>query len=104
MSRRLVDAMPEFAEELRGLLVLEPDLAASVSLLKIIDICDCGESDCATFYTMSKPNGSWGLGLEVIPLEPKNGMLVLDVVQREIALVEVLNRPDVKAGLDMLTI
>lgn len=99
---RLVECLPEFADELRDLLKDEPDLAASVYDLKFIEKCPCDEKFCASFYTLPPPKGAWGEGHENIVLEPETGMIILDVIDRQIGMVEVLDRKDIKVSLEKL--
>lgn len=100
----LADILPGFAVELRQLLVEvgEPELAAQVSELSIFDRCRCGDDVCCgTFYTQPKPKGSFGPGLRNLRLLPDDGaLLILDVVDGEIACVELLDRPDVREKLE----
>ena len=58
----LAAVLPEFASELRQLLDEqgEPELAAQVTELTILDRCRCGDDFCATVYTQPKPNGGFG--------------------------------------------
>jgi hypothetical protein len=89
---RLADILPSFATELRQLLQEqgEPELAAQVPGLVILDRCRCGDDFCATFYTQPKPKGAYGPGHRNVALTPEEGMLILDVVGDKIACVEVL--------------
>jgi hypothetical protein len=97
----LTDTLPTFAAKLRQLLVEqgEPELAAQVPGLAILERCRCGDDFCATFYTQPKPNGGFGPGHRNVRLMPEEGMLILDVVAGEIACVEVLDRKDVREKL-----
>jgi hypothetical protein len=81
----LSEVLPTFAEELRQLLTAtgEPELAAQVSGLRIVDRCRCGDDFCATFYVRPKPNGSYGPNHRNVSLIPNEGMLILDVVWPE---------------------
>jgi len=100
----LTNALPELADEIEELLRVkgEPDLAAQVGELRIVDRCRCGDDFCATFYVQPKPEGSYGPGHRNIDLKPDTGMLVLDVVDERIAAVEVLHRDDVRRKLHAL--
>ena len=51
------DVLPTLAVELRTLLVEqnEPELAAQIPGLRIVDRCRCGDGFCATFYVRPKP-------------------------------------------------
>lgn len=97
----LTDILPEFATELRRLLLEqgESDLAAQVPGLAILDRCRCGDDFCATFYTQPKPEGRYGPGHRNVALTPEEGMLILDVVAGEIACVEVLYRNEIRRKL-----
>lgn len=98
----LTDTLPMFSAELRQLLEErgEPELAAQVPGLKILDRCRCGDDICGTFYTQPKPNDGFGPGHRNVRLMPEHGMLILDVVAGEIACIEVLDRNDVRTKLD----
>jgi hypothetical protein len=100
----LTDTLPAFAAELRQLLEEhgEPDLAAQVPDLAILDRCRCGDNFCATVYTKPKPDGAYGPGHRNVVLAPDNGSLILDVVAGEIMCVEVLDRNDVREKLDVV--
>jgi hypothetical protein len=93
--------LPELSNELLSLLANagETALVAQVPLLRVLDRCRCGDDFCATFYTKPKPHGSYGPALRTIPLEPTKGMLILDVVDGEVASVEVLYRDEVREKL-----
>jgi hypothetical protein len=97
----LADTLPSLASELQQLLTEkgEPELAAQVPGLMILDRCRCGDDFCATFYTRPKPQGSFGPGHRNVALTPEKGMLILDVVAGEIACVEVLDRAEVRQKL-----
>ena len=101
MNRRVSDALPDLSAEITLLLEKEgrPELARQVADLTIRDRCRCGDDFCGTFYTAPRPDGSWGPNLECIPLEPNQGMLILDVVAGKISSVEVLYRDEVRARL-----
>jgi hypothetical protein len=97
----LADELPELAAEIRELLTKasESALEESVPTLRIVDRCRCGDDFCATFYTQPKPAGRWGPGHESIPLEPKGGMIIIDVVQGQIACIEILHRDEIRQKL-----
>ena len=97
----LTNAMPELAQELESLLVKdgESDLAVQVRQLHIVDRCRCGDDFCATFYTVTRPNGAWGAGHRNISLDCETGMLILDVVNDKITCVEVLDRDEIRHRL-----
>ncbi len=98
----LADVLPVFSAELRQLLEEqgEPQLAAQVSGLAILDRCRCGDVFCATIYTQPRPKDGYVAGHRNVRLLPEDGMLILDVVAGKIACVEVLDRNDVREKLD----
>ena len=100
----ITDVLPELAQELRQLLTEqdEPDLAAQVSELRVVDRCRCGDDFCATFYVRPKPNGPYRPHHRNVALTPKEGMLILDVVGEKIACVEVLYRDDVRKTIEKI--
>jgi hypothetical protein len=97
----LSDVFPELANELRQRLIAvgEPALAESVARLRLIDRCRCGDDFCATFYTAPPPRGAYGPSHRNIDLDPDDGMIILDVVDEQIACVEVLYRNPVRRRL-----
>jgi len=102
MSAPLIsDALPELAQELETLLAKdgEPELAAQVRQLHIVDRCRCGDDFCATFYTVPRPSGSWGAAHRNISLDCEHGMLILDVVDDKLTCVEVLDRDEIRKRL-----
>jgi hypothetical protein len=98
---RVADVLPKLATELQALLLEEgkPELAAQVPDLQIVERCRCGDDFCATFYSQPIPKGGWEPTHRTIPLSPREGMLILDVVNGTIACVEVLYRDDVRQKL-----
>lgn len=75
------------------------DLADQVSDLEIFGICGCNESNCSTFYSLPKPEGSYGPTHENV-IDAEKGLVVLDVENRKVARMEVLDRPDFKQKLN----
>jgi hypothetical protein len=100
-SLLLAEMFPELSEELQELLrsAGESALATQVAGLRVLDRCRCSDDFCATFYVQPKPPGSYGPGLRTIALEPKKGMLIIDVVDGTVASVEVLYRDDIRQKL-----
>jgi hypothetical protein len=100
----LVEVLPVFADELRNLLIDqgERELAAQVSTLRIVGRCRCGDDFCGTFYVRPKPKGAYGPDHRCVPLEPKQGDLVLDVVGEKIAAVEVLYRDEIRDAVEKI--
>jgi hypothetical protein len=99
---KLADVFPAFLTELEALLVCEgrSDLCEQLVRLAVVDRCRCREDSCSHFYTAPKPIGSYGPGHENLVLPAERGLVVLEVVDRAIVGIEVLDRPDVKAPLD----
>jgi hypothetical protein len=92
---------PEFAEELAALLLVENETALADQLLSaaIVARCECDDEFCASFYTAPRPDGAYGPGHENVLLEPRVGMVVLDVVQGRLMQVEVLYHPEFRRRL-----
>lgn len=97
----LSKALPSFAAEFRQLLEAqgEPESAAQMPGLVILDRCRCGDDFCATPYTQPKPEDSYGPGHRNVALTSEDGMLILDVVGGKNACVEVLYRDEVRQKL-----
>ena len=99
---RLAEALPAFRDELESLLLEagEFQLAQQVSSLQIVDRCRCGDDFCSTFYTGTKPEGSYGPQHRNVVLSPEKGTLILDVVADKIKCVEVLYRDELRTLLE----
>ncbi|MGA7853537.1 MAG: hypothetical protein WCA15_09440 [Candidatus Acidiferrales bacterium] len=97
----LAEILPALTLELEHLLnrADEPELAATVSQLVIVDRCRCGDDFCASFYTQPKPEGSYGADHSCLDLDASKGMILIDVVSGAIAHVEILNRDEIRAKL-----
>jgi hypothetical protein len=96
--RRLSELAPQFREELRQLLdqAGHPNLALQIATLQVVERCPCRDLACASFYTVP-PHRTlfrFGRGGYTIHLAPTRGALSIDVLDRRIVAVEVLNRPD----------
>jgi hypothetical protein len=100
----IAEVFPEFAAELESLLQSEGEdaLATQVAELRIVERCQCGDDFCATIYTAPKPKGAWGLNHRNVLPEAKTGMIILDVVDEQIAEIEVLNRDEIRKKLNEL--
>jgi len=100
----LSEVFPELSKELQGLLHGggEAELAEQVPLLNILDRCRCGDDFCATIYTQPPPVGRYGPNhrtIRTIDLDAENGMIIVDVVSKEIACIEILNRDEIRKKL-----
>ncbi len=95
------DAFPDFAMELSSLLRLRGhlELAEQVPSLQVLSRCHCGDYFCGTMYTAVKPKGRWSEPLDTLDLNPKKGMLIVDVVDGKIVCVEALYRPELRERL-----
>ena len=93
--------LPELSTELQQLLTEqnELELATQVPDLNVVDRCRCGDDFCAMFYVLPKPKGAYGPQHRNVALEPKKGMLILDVMAGKIAAVEVLYRDEIRQKL-----
>lgn len=95
---RLTTALPDLASELTELArkLDRPDIADQIADLRIVGRCACGDRFCTTFYTSS---GIGGPG-EIIDLEAKKGMIILDLDGRgHISTVEMLGRGEYREPL-----
>ncbi|HEY3065865.1 MAG TPA: hypothetical protein VGL09_08750 [Methylomirabilota bacterium] len=94
----LRERAPAFAAELEALLAGagEPDLAASVPGLRIVQPCTCGDDFCASFYTAPPPDGAYGPGYRTVVLAPRHGAVSVHVADGRIAHVEVLHRDELR--------
>ncbi len=103
-SIRLREALPEFAQELEGVLLAskEPELATQIPELQIARRCDCEDDFCATFYSNFEPSDRPYKDAHCLELNPKEGMIILDVVSGRLTCVEVLFRDDVRAPVRVL--
>lgn len=97
----LREILPSLVRELEELLLDqgEDEIAGQVPELRIHDHCRCGDSFCGTFFVGPKPNGSYGPHHRNVSLSPKEGMLILDVVDERIVCVEALYRDDVRKAI-----
>lgn len=100
----LKELLPEFQRELHSLLVAvhESELAAQTASLRIVGRCGCNDDFCASFRTLPKPKNSYGPDHRNVVLQPAGGMIVLDVVEGNIAFVEVLFRDEIRDRLRQL--
>ena len=101
LPKTIPEVFPNFHDELREYVEESPrpDLAGQIYSLKILSICECDDTGCATFYTAPKPDGAWGPHHYNVCLESERGLMVLDVLQENIVAVEILGRPDLKTIL-----
>ena len=94
----LKDCLPEFVGELECLLLAEdrPELACQVKDMPVdVGRCVISEEFCAMLCTGLQPSRGWGLGQTTIALAPKQGNILVDVIDGEIIAVEVFCRKDV---------
>lgn len=90
------EVYPDLVGELVRLLEAEGEqrLSMTVRDLRLVAPCSCGEEHCQSIRTSEHPEGApYGPGHRNVPLDPEEGMLVLDVVDERIVYVEVLDRP-----------
>lgn len=94
----LQQALPALAAELSSLLERagQSDLAEQVAQLRLVDRCRCEDEFCATIYTAPRPRGAWGAGHQNVALEPAEGYVVLDLLDRKIVCIEVLYRKPIR--------
>jgi hypothetical protein len=92
---------PDFLSELETMVraVGRDDLVDQLQGLPVLSRCTCGDSNCAHFYTSSKP-ASHGGQHENVLLPSRSGLVVLDVLHGRVMAIEILDRLDVKRVLD----
>jgi hypothetical protein len=96
------EILPEAAAEIEALLKNRKlyDLADQIPTLKIVDRCRCDQPTCSGFFTAprpdKKPDPNWGPGHKKINLTSNFG---LDVVDRKITFIEILDRDDIRSIL-----
>jgi hypothetical protein len=97
-SPLLGDVLPDLLEEIVFLLQgsgAEP-LENQLRTLRIESVCDCGDSNCASFATAAQVKVD-----SVVELNPSEGFLIIDLDEaQQICFIEVLGRPDVKYLLE----
>ncbi len=100
---RLIDVAPELATELQHLLLRrdEAALAGQVAGLILVDLCGCGDSFCASFYTTPRSVAPSCWQRRTIPLQSDSGILTVDVIDLTIVYVEVLYRDDLRRKMHM---
>ncbi|MEZ4222561.1 MAG: hypothetical protein R3B13_16595 [Polyangiaceae bacterium] len=57
-----------------------PDLGEQIPELPIVARCQCGESNCAHFYTAPPPSGPYTSGHTTLLLPSDSGLVVLDLL------------------------
>ncbi|WP_197042585.1 hypothetical protein [Microbispora rosea] len=62
----------------------ETELAIVAWDVRLYQWCECGDDFCQSFYTAPRPDGAYGPGHRCVPLIPKKGDLILDVVRNRI--------------------
>jgi hypothetical protein len=90
----LRELAPSRADELRDLLQRagHPQLAFQVATLPVVERCPCGDPACASFYAVPPRQTliRFARGGYTINLAPSHGTLSVDVLDRRIVAVEVI--------------
>jgi hypothetical protein len=102
---RLVEILPQFASEIERALAQDDrvDLAEQVQTLRVMNLCGCDDAFCSSFYVGPGPRfGKWKDegDYQNILVDVRAGMVILDVVDRIIRYVEVIDRPEVSEALE----
>ena len=107
----LVNVLPEFYEEVFGLLerLGRSDLSSQLRNLEIVQRCPCSDFGCASFQVAGSstpdafeiaPQPKRSTFTKSVDLNAKNGKIKLSLDQlSRITSFEVLNRPDVRKQL-----
>ncbi|MFE6907957.1 hypothetical protein [Streptomyces erythrochromogenes] len=96
------DVFPDLTAELVRLLEEEGerDLAICAHDLRLVAECDCGDDFCQSLHTHDHPPGQpYGPGHRMVCLLPERGLLNLDVVDRRIVYVEIIDRPAMRRAV-----
>jgi hypothetical protein len=97
---RLAAVLPEFADELKQLLIDQGEtaLADSVLDLWVFGRCRCEYYHCATMYTLPEPETGYKFrgGLSVFP---KIGEIYIDTDDGMIGCIEALYQPETRRRL-----
>jgi hypothetical protein len=99
----LSDVAPEFAAELAALLSArgEPILARSVTTLPVVELCNCNDPRCASFYIVPSfaARWRWPQGGSTLDFNATTGTIRVDTAGGQIISVEVLDRPQLALTL-----
>jgi hypothetical protein len=99
----LSEIAPDFAAIVKAALDEQGDehLAQQLSALNVVAMCGCGDEFCGSFYTTAPPEGAWPPSSDTVLVEGETPgmMVVLDVVDGEIAYVEVIDEPELRRRL-----
>ncbi|MEV0405952.1 hypothetical protein [Actinoallomurus sp. NPDC050550] len=92
------ELFPELVAELIACLqeIEETELSIAAWDIRLHSWCTCNDHFCQSFYTAEPPDGPYGSGHRCVPLIPKKGDLILDVVENQIMFVEVLGHPKLR--------
>ncbi|MEV6675268.1 hypothetical protein AB0N09_00115 [Streptomyces erythrochromogenes] len=96
------DVFPDLTAELVRLLEEEGerDLAICAHDLRLVAECDCGDDFCQSLRTHDHPPGRpYGPGHRMVCLLPERGLLNLDVVDRRIVYIEIIDRPALRRAV-----
>ena len=90
---KLTDMFPDLVAEIKDLLIQErrEDLLPLLETAYFVKGCNCSDDFCTSFFTRSTtslPNGQH----ETVALNPKVGMINLDVSEGQLTYVELLYR------------
>lgn len=96
------ELFPQFVIELEQLLLnsAHPELTPQIRSLPVVARCLCRSKNCAHFYIEKPSVTGYGTGHWTLELNPKRGLIVLDLIKYRIVGIEVLDRSDVKHILD----
>lgn len=96
------ELFPGFVTELEQLVLnsAHPELSFQIRSLPVVARCLCRSKNCAHFYTEKPAATGYGTGHWTLELNPKRGLIVLDLIEYRIVSIEVLDRSDVKHILD----
>ncbi len=102
----LSEIAPEFADEILTALrdAGKPSIAKQVPDLQVVGRCKCTEETCATFFIGYCPSKRFFRSHEAEPdpplhLKTPSGRFTVDLVNKKISCIELMDRPEIRQAL-----
>jgi hypothetical protein len=85
----LKDVLPDITSEIKQVFRKHnrADLCEQVDKLKIVSLCDCGDKNCGSFYTMILPSGEDECNVEGFIIS--DGKIAVEVYEGKVGYVEI---------------
>ncbi len=86
----LKDVFPDLAEEIRQVFVYYKriELYEQVDKLEIVSLCECGEINCGSFYTVTPPNEEEEYNVEGFIIS--SGKALVEIYEGKIGYIEIM--------------